>query len=319
MAAGAPTIELFRPSKGRVTQGFGATQLQDGNKHAGTDFEYTDGINIFDEVFAAAEARVIYAGDARNMGWPNLLYLNIDFDRTDNVDSSAGNYIILAHYDANGRLLAYTGYGHLEEIYVKVGDWVRAGQHIAKVGMTGFSFGKHLHFDFVPAPFDVDDAPFYGRVDPTPYFVNQFHVDEDDMYTQTDRDRDNLTADRVNYLWDQLGPGKEGYKKEGGLVGELRAHKKVSDLALLALSEVKKTTNETLTSVTPGVANQRPAGATILAMLEIVAAAQGKNVEEIVEGVSERLADGVEFVLVPKAEKVPGPDETPVVPFPTNG
>lgn len=298
-------MELFRPSKGRISQGFGATQLQDGNEHAGTDFEYTDGINIFDEVFAAAEARVIWAGDARNLGWPNVLYLNIDFDRTDAVNSSAGNYIILAHYDANGKLLAYTGYGHLEEIYVKVGDWVRAGQHIAKVGQTGFSFGKHLHFDFVPAPFDVDDAPFYGRVDPTPYFVNQFKVEEDDMYTQADRDRDIATADKVAYLWDQLGPGKEGYKLEGTLVKELRNHKKATDLVQLSLSDVKKTTADTYFAVTPGVANQRPAGATILAFLEIVAAAQGKNVDEIVAGVSERLADGVEFVLVPKTDEQP--------------
>jgi hypothetical protein len=141
-------------------------------------------------VYAAAEARVIYAGDSRNMGWPNLLYLNIDFDRTDNVDNSAGNYIILAHYDAFGNLLAYTGYGHLEEIYVKAGDWVRGRQHIGKIGQTGFSFGKHLHFDFVPNPYNVSFAPFYGRVDPTPYFIDYVEGEEDDMYTDEDRARD---------------------------------------------------------------------------------------------------------------------------------
>jgi len=39
------------------------------------------------------------------------------------------------------------------------------------VGETGFSAGKHLHFDLVFTPFDVDDAPYYGRVDPNPYFT----------------------------------------------------------------------------------------------------------------------------------------------------
>jgi hypothetical protein len=251
-------------------------------------------------VYAAAEARVIYAGDSRNMGWPNLLYLNIDFDRTDNVDNSAGNYIILAHYDAFGNLLAYTGYGHLEEIYVKAGDWVRGRQHIGKIGQTGFSFGKHLHFDFVPNPYNVSFAPFYGRVDPTPYFIDYVEGEEDDMYTDDDRKRDTLTAIQVAYLWDQLGPGQSGGKTEGAFVAELRTTGREVKDTLAGVKAANKTLADLLFSVTPGKLNERPAGATILAILEIVASAQGKTVEEVIAGVSESLADGMEFVLVPK-------------------
>ena len=166
------TITLHRPSDGPITQGFGADQKQ-GDLHAGTDFAYTWGGIIFDKVYAAAAGRVIWAGDSRNLPWPNVLYLNIDFNRNDNIDESAGNYTIIAHFDEFGNQIALTGYGHQEAIYVRVGDWVEARQHIGKVGDTGFNFGKHLHFDFVLAPFDVDDYPFYGRIDPTPYFVDE--------------------------------------------------------------------------------------------------------------------------------------------------
>lgn len=164
------TFQMCLPSDGYITQGLGAKQLQ-GGIHAGTDFAYTDGVKIFDKVYAAAAGRVIWAGDARNLPWPNVLYLNIDFNRNDNIDESAGNYTIIAHFDENGNQIALTGYGHQEAIYVNVGDWVEMHQHIGKVGDTGFNFGKHLHFDFVLFPFDVDDAPYYGRVDPTPYFI----------------------------------------------------------------------------------------------------------------------------------------------------
>lgn len=180
-------LRMFLPSDGPMTQGFGVSQIQ-GGEHAGTDFAYTAGGKIFDKVYAASAGRVIYAGDSRNMGWPNLLYVNIDFDRTDNVDHSGGNYIIIGHYDSFGNLLAYTGYGHLEEIYVTPGQWVNGRDHIAKVGATGFNFGKHLHFDFVINPYSVSQPPFYGRVDPTPYFIS--HTDtvesEGDEFTMAE-------------------------------------------------------------------------------------------------------------------------------------
>jgi hypothetical protein len=164
-------IRLVQPSRGHITQFFGARQV-DGNPHAGQDYAYSNGVEIFPEVYAAADGVVLFAGDSRELSWPNIMYLNIDFDRSDAQDSSAGNYTIIAHYDAAGNRVALTGYGHQENVWVKAGDTVRAGQRIGTVGATGFSAGKHLHFDLVLAPFDVDDAPYYGRVDPNPYFTS---------------------------------------------------------------------------------------------------------------------------------------------------
>ena len=163
-------IQLRKPARGHITQLF--ANVIAGIPHAGQDYAYYSGGQVCDEVYAAADGVVLWEGDSRNLSWPNIMYLNIDFDRTDAADSSAGLYTIIGHYDGAGNLIALTGYGHQEATWVSAGDRVYAGQQIGVIGETGNSRGKHLHFDFVPAPFIVHVAPFYGRVDPNPYFVD---------------------------------------------------------------------------------------------------------------------------------------------------
>lgn len=55
-----------------------------------------------------------------------------------------GNYVMIQHSDGN-----YTIYAHLasESINVEVGDSVKQGQVIAKVGNSGSSTGAHLHYE----------------------------------------------------------------------------------------------------------------------------------------------------------------------------
>jgi hypothetical protein len=160
-------IQLVSPADGHVTQAFGARQLQDGQPHAGQDYAYYSGGKVCDAVYAAADGVVLFAGDSRDLGWPNIMYLNPDFDRSDAQDSSAGNYIIIQHHVA-GKPVALTGYGHLEDYSVRAGSVVKAGQRIGTIGETGFSAGKHLHFDFLLYPLSYA-APLYGRTDPNPY------------------------------------------------------------------------------------------------------------------------------------------------------
>lgn len=57
--------------------------------------------------------------------------------------NSYGNYVVIYHGDGTSSL-----YAHMQNksITVKVGDKVKRGQQIGKVGTTGDSTGNHLHF-----------------------------------------------------------------------------------------------------------------------------------------------------------------------------
>ncbi|WP_430596465.1 phage tail spike protein [Enterococcus sp. DIV0210g] len=58
-------------------------------------------------------------------------------------ENSYGNYVVILHADG-----IYTGYAHMSERIVSVGDTVNRGQQIGNMGNTGNSYGAHLHFQF---------------------------------------------------------------------------------------------------------------------------------------------------------------------------
>lgn len=64
---------------------------------------------------------------------------------TDGYNGGAGHYVRLDHGDING-VNVQTGYLHMDEIKVKVGDKVDKGDLLGTVGNTGLSTACHLHF-----------------------------------------------------------------------------------------------------------------------------------------------------------------------------
>ncbi|MDV4150792.1 peptidoglycan DD-metalloendopeptidase family protein [Clostridium sp. AL.422] len=121
---------LSHPTRGGyMTSGYGERW---NSFHKGIDIAG----DIGDNVFAAMDGEVIYA---------------------EYNDGGYGNLIIIEHEDDMN-----TYYGHLSEYNVKLGDRVKKGDIIGKVGNTGFSTGPHLHFEL-----RVEDE----AVDPTEYIV----------------------------------------------------------------------------------------------------------------------------------------------------
>lgn len=79
-----------------------------------------------------------------------------------NPDPTAGYWVLIEHHYASGEVF-YTGYGHMysDQVEVKVGDQVVAGQQIAGIGSNGYSTGPHLHFEV----HDATNTP----IDPWPW------------------------------------------------------------------------------------------------------------------------------------------------------
>ena len=53
-----------------------------------------------------------------------------------------GNYVVISH--GNG---TQTLYAHMTKPTVSVGEKVQQGQKIGNIGMTGWTYGPHIHFE----------------------------------------------------------------------------------------------------------------------------------------------------------------------------
>jgi len=101
-------------------------------QHSGTDMAAPSGTPIL----AAATGRIAWAGAMPIRGNSVL------------VDHGAG---------------VVTGYHHLLEWNVEVGQRVEAGEIIAKMGSTGFSTGPHLHWEMTIYGVNVDPMTWVDR------------------------------------------------------------------------------------------------------------------------------------------------------------
>ncbi|WNJ61985.1 peptidoglycan DD-metalloendopeptidase family protein [Nocardia seriolae] len=126
------------PSQFTVSDTFGAR----GGTHMGIDMAAPNGTPIY----AAADGLVVASGAA----------------------SGFGDWVVIDSLDGSGRRYS-TVYGHMYDngIFVRTGDIVQMGQHIADVGSNGESSGPHLHFELVPGGRLIGGH----QVDPMPWLA----------------------------------------------------------------------------------------------------------------------------------------------------
>ena len=74
----------------------------------------------------------------------------------------AGNYVAIKHANGTHTLMA-----HMSNVSVSVGQTVSACQIVGAVGMTGRTFGAHVHFEVYPA--GVEPGDIYSAVNPRPW------------------------------------------------------------------------------------------------------------------------------------------------------
>jgi murein DD-endopeptidase MepM/ murein hydrolase activator NlpD len=103
--------------------------------HTGIDFAAPMGT----PVHAAAAGVVTHAGSG-SAGW-------------------AGHYVTIRHSDGKSTL-----YAHMSTVAVSEGEHVSAGDRVGAIGMTGRTFGPHVHFEVYPA--GVTPGDVYRAVNP---------------------------------------------------------------------------------------------------------------------------------------------------------
>jgi len=117
------------------------------------------------DVFAVADGTVVSIQDGKPDATPNKLMT------VKTLSDFGGNQVVLEIAPK-----VYAVYGHLQpgSLRVKVGDTVKVGALLAKIGNTGPSLGPHLHFGLLnrpdlftgrSLPFVIDRYTLAGRVD----------------------------------------------------------------------------------------------------------------------------------------------------------
>ncbi|MFI5227735.1 MAG: M23 family metallopeptidase [Gemmatimonadales bacterium] len=124
------TLSFLRPRQARVTSRFGRSRVFNGrvsSSHLGVDYRGALG----DPIYAANRGVVALVAS---------FFL-------------AGNVVYIDHGDG-----ILTGYFHMSQPEVAVGDTVERGQEIGKVGATGRVTGPHLHWSARFGALTIDPA-----------------------------------------------------------------------------------------------------------------------------------------------------------------
>ena len=146
------------------------------------------------EVYAPCDGKIVKAEDGyKERERTNLLsdisnaYKNAHFfnPESDDVQSVAGNYIIM---ECGNNVFAALCHLQTWSIQVAVGQSVKQGEVIGRVGHSGNSFGPHLHFQFM-------DSSDIVTANGLPCAFEQYEVFQDGKWKKvfhgipTDKDR----------------------------------------------------------------------------------------------------------------------------------
>lgn len=132
---------FIQPITGVMTERYGNVENPfgpGGRFHAGMDIGCVEGAPIK----AAADGMIDRAdsGGFYNGGW--------------------GNYIIVGHSNN-----LKTGYAHLSQVNVTLGQQVKQGQVIGYCGTTGASTAPHLHIEVYSNGTRIDPEPYFPKYD----------------------------------------------------------------------------------------------------------------------------------------------------------
>jgi murein DD-endopeptidase MepM/ murein hydrolase activator NlpD len=122
----------------RLAAGFGQVGIW-ARYHTGLDFSAPVGTQLH----APGAGVVTNAGIGPASGW-------------------AGNYVAIKHSDGTHTLLA-----HMSTVSVGVGQTVSACQIVGAIGLTGRTFGAHVHMEAYPA--GVEPGDVYSAINPVPW------------------------------------------------------------------------------------------------------------------------------------------------------
>jgi murein DD-endopeptidase MepM/ murein hydrolase activator NlpD len=108
--------------------------------HTGLDFSAPIGTPLH----APASGVVINAGSGPASGW-------------------AGNYVAIRYPNGTQTLMA-----HMSSVSVNVGQTVSACEIVGRIGMTGRTFGPHVHLEVYPAGVEAG-SDIYRAINPVPW------------------------------------------------------------------------------------------------------------------------------------------------------
>jgi murein DD-endopeptidase MepM/ murein hydrolase activator NlpD len=133
-------------------------QFRNGRPFAGDGSTNTQWYDFGSPVRAVAGGMVVRAIDGRPDNPPNTTPI------MPNPDSFGGNYVVVRIHPG-----VYAQYAHLEKgsVAVRVGQRIRAGQQLGKLGNSGNSTAPHLHFGLI-------NQPDFTIANSLPWVFNQF-------------------------------------------------------------------------------------------------------------------------------------------------